>query len=1747
MAAPSPPLPPVLGFVYDEAVSIPEYLRAAAADPTAGDVPAALLSSILVARRRRPVAGTPAERAPAVRLSDLGRRQGAHLQLGVLLRVIHRNLQAQLRCALSRGHRLGNGGGQRAAADADTDLLCLPGSTHRDQFLSKDWVTLLRLVGAPGMAALLGSLTHAVFRRLPNGCFQQLAGIMMDDDLRELLRGMKQAGLSPSPQLPLHLPAASVATTTATPSPRGAGGTVPTPPLVAGGKWVWPRTDVRAAVGSRWGPAAPLPSTRSLLNYAASTHRPGLPADHPLVGLSRHVRERRVKLGLPMQQQPHSGAAVQAFVAPPAALTASNNAARNLVHAVRVRAVHRADLAAHNGRVLAAGADASWGRHAGGSTAASASVAGVAVSSVSTRVGASATLQPAAVSLLPSLPPVSAAAAPRRAATSSGMHADGGGRPLLRAGSAASSTASLTASLAAVGAGAAGAKAEDAIPSHLTPLVPCFRELVTRHAACRYGELLSRHCPRRDFMPRRPRVVAAAATTAAAAAAAVDGGGATLAAPVITPAPTASTTERALPSGACVPSAAASSSLAGKKRPIEQLVPVPPNARPVAVGDASTPSGPSSSFVSAPSLSVPGRAASSSTRSDGHGHPDSSARGAAAGLADLLRAPESLATTHDHVMGFVRAVLAALLPPPLWGNAASRRSILRAAWVWVTAGARDTLRVDALMGGLPTTAFDVFCGGRQRQQSRPHPYPQPQNTLLGVHAGSEQPRKRAKRGVDAAADNCARSAASTAAAPRCTRASGTGHADTSAVSNPTSRGVAGGSSPTPSDRARQAALTHVWVAWLLLGLVHPLLRNNFYVTESEGAYHRPLYYRKPTWARMTQAALEKLRITLQLAPVVPAPPLRALAATSLGVAPMRLMPKSTGLRPIMNLSVDPSALKLRPQVPSAAVVVGGGAAARAGNSGAALSGPARPTRTPSTTSAATAPSSASLAGGSAPAKSINKTLEVLHRVLRCARAAAPGMVGAAVFGMDGMHKAMRRFADARGCGEHAAVRLGGAVEGFPAQAAATASPVPLAAESAASAPLPTPPPLYILTCDVKSAYDSLLQGLTVDTAAALVSPGEFEVRQYISVRAPEGLGSGSGGGTASSARAANPSVNQSGPNNTCGSGSSAEGGGSSSGGGLPSVGVSAGSLGPGRAIQYHKVAIPLAQRQPFSAHAASSLAPCARDAVFIDLGQSERVSRATVVSLLQQHVCAHSVVLPGGGEIARQGRGIPQGSVLSSMLCNLYLARMEREAVVPRMREAIAKAEAKAEAKAAAGLPTSDASMAGVEGVAHIGAHYASPSSSPSLMMRHTDDFIMLTPSLRVADAFARVMHASFPAYNVFISSTKSQTSLDLEDVVCVEAAATSPLASAASSSSSNPPATTTTSVPVMLRAAPLLSDGSPAPVPWCGILLDPSTGCVTSDYERYTGPGKIRAALTVSLAPSPAASLVRSLFSYLRPKCHALFLDGCVNPTPVVALNVFQLCLVGAAKFAVLLRVLKAEHGVEFRPEIVAAVVREGEEYLIALVRRQCPGQRPPPFRSQHHRGGGGCGHASPALSVGTVTVGGGSPLLTVADPDPVAAVAVAVAAAAVTSIGHTLLVGVTGTEWLGAATAATAAASAAVLPAASPASLEAASEVGPSGSIAAPPAATPHRKPYCPLRNDELRWLYLTAFSRALTRIVATEVAHILLQHRRRLTQSQSKSSAGGGGMPEREAVPIRCEVLHASAPHRSAFFAALDLHGR
>jgi len=333
---------------------------------------------------------------------------------------------------------------------------------------------------------------------------------------------------------------------------------------------------------------------------------------------------------------------------------------------------------------------------------------------------------------------------------------------------------------------------------------------------------------------------------------------------------------------------------------------------------------------------------------------------------------------------------------------------------------------------------------------------------------------------------------------------------------------------------------------------------------------------------------------------------------------------------------------------------------------------------------------------------------------------------------------------------------------------------------------------------------------------------------------------------------------------------------------------------PFTSFRRKRAVFPSLSAMPNFTQFALELAASTRAAVFSDFVIPQCVPREEALGKLVAHVVGNLVAstrTPNLPPLLRQSRGIPQGSILSSILCNLYLGAVEARVLLPRT---------------AADLAVSTQHSMCVSDTPTL------PSSAQNgltLLMRLTDDFLVASECPLVAESLARATHAGVPELNVSVNLWKTQTTFPLSELQCSDGSSHS------------------------LPSIPQCDH-----IKWCGLQLNPLDGTVSASLDRYSArKGGVGGSVPFSFPSRAPSSLLSSIKVFLRPKCHAVFLDGALNPLCVVARNVFELCAVAAAKAGVLLRRWRAR-GIILSPTLLLRTVTEAVAYLWAMIRARAP-----------------------------------------------------------------------------------------------------------------------------------------------------------------------------------------------------------------
>ncbi|KAJ3218957.1 hypothetical protein HDU67_003321 [Dinochytrium kinnereticum] len=104
----------------------------------------------------------------------------------------------------------------------------------------------------------------------------------------------------------------------------------------------------------------------------------------------------------------------------------------------------------------------------------------------------------------------------------------------------------------------------------------------------------------------------------------------------------------------------------------------------------------------------------------------------------------------------------------------------------------------------------------------------------------------------------------------------------------------------PSDNLKKEEIFFELIHWLFHSIVIPLLRTNFYVTESGTNKNKVFYFRHDDWVILTAPTVHKLGSSI-FTPLTKITAKDIIANRKLAFSHLRLLPKERGARPITNL------------------------------------------------------------------------------------------------------------------------------------------------------------------------------------------------------------------------------------------------------------------------------------------------------------------------------------------------------------------------------------------------------------------------------------------------------------------------------------------------------------------------------------------------------------------------------------------------------------------------------------------------------------------------------------------------------------------------------------------------------------------------------------------------------------------------------------------------------------------------------
>jgi hypothetical protein len=545
--------------------------------------------------------------------------------------------------------------------------------------------------------------------------------------------------------------------------------------------------------------------------------------------------------------------------------------------------------------------------------------------------------------------------------------------------------------------------------------------------------------------------------------------------------------------------------------------------------------------------------------------------------------------------------------------------------------------------------------------------------------------------------------------------------------------------------------------WIFRALIIPLLRCNFHVTESEFSSKRVLYYRKPVWSVFRSMSMRKL-LKSQFVEITQSEARKRLQSQYMGFSRLRLLPKSTGVRPIAQLSRR-EVLDLKPDRIEPVEDVQHMSTQVLGVEATDPSGPPQKRRRLGTDSAASKRAVNSLNYQRVQWQSTNERLRSVFDVLRYEHGRKPLCFGAGLDGLLDLYPRYRRF-------------VGSLKQ----------------ASSASRAPK-----LYFASVDIQKCYDTINQDHLLDVTKQQLSQEEYLI-QHCNVIHP--------------------------------------------------------SREKGGFQRFSKKSVGLPESyNPFEETNAELTRQCSR-AIFTDTVKCSLANKQHVLNLLEEHLQNHLLVTSGRykDRYLVQSSGISQGSILSTLLCNLYYGDIER-------------------------------------GMLHDTAfqyHWMEesntiPSGSLNFLARLVDDFIFVTTDKAALETFLQRMYRGNPELGAQINKDKTLVSSDVDLSLNRETPEDS-----------------------VLR----LRDGSQEAgigtrvFPWCGMLFNTTTAEVLVDYSRFMN-GVAKDGLTVERAGCEGKQMEFRMKSFVRPRCISILYDSSINGLEVVVTNFYQMMLFAAVKTA--------------------------------------------------------------------------------------------------------------------------------------------------------------------------------------------------------------------------------------------------------
>ncbi|KAK4372169.1 hypothetical protein RND71_007553 [Anisodus tanguticus] len=286
--------------------------------------------------------------------------------------------------------------------------------------------------------------------------------------------------------------------------------------------------------------------------------------------------------------------------------------------------------------------------------------------------------------------------------------------------------------------------------------------------------------------------------------------------------------------------------------------------------------------------------------------------------------------------------------------------------------------------------------------------------------------------------------------------------------------------------------------------------------------------------------------------------------------------------------------------------------------------------------------------------------------------------------------------------------------------------------------------------------------------------------------------------------------------------------------------------------------------------------------------QGRKVRKEQLQNDLKEHIKRN--VLQLGIKFFLQSVGIPQGSVLSSLLCSLYYGHLENSVIFPFLEKAC---------KPAPAFPSEESFL---DDTAARYNHLVTYKSK-YLLLRYIDDLLFISTSKEQASKFLSRLQRGFRSYNCNMNEQKFGTNFQMNIIPGLGS-----------------------------DRLYMVEDGTSF-LRWSGLFINCSTLEIQADYTRYLN-SPLSSALTVGWLNKPGRDLKAKLCCYLRPKCHPIFYDSNINSAVVVRLNIYQAFLLCGMKFHCYISDLSCLY--RFSTKFYADALGKSLRYMNKLIKKR-------------------------------------------------------------------------------------------------------------------------------------------------------------------------------------------------------------------